>query len=119
MRLSMLGAPHSSSTRRSIAGCSSLRCAITAAGARPAVRDAAEGCTSWSTWPTVSRSGAPTAERRSASATCWDEHAMTPADVTVEHHDGELVVIAVHGDIDLDNTRVLGEEILRALPSTA
>ena len=44
---------------------------------------------------------------------------MTSAHVTVEHHDGELVVIAVHGDIDLDNTRVLGEEILRALPSTA
>ena len=43
---------------------------------------------------------------------------MTSAHVTVEHHDGELVVIAVHGDIDLDNTRVLGEEILRALPST-
>ena len=43
---------------------------------------------------------------------------MTCAHVTVEHHDGELVVIAVHGDIDLDNTRVLGEEILRALPNT-
>ena len=43
---------------------------------------------------------------------------MTSAHVTVEHHDGELVVIAVHGDIDLDNTRVMGEEILRALPST-
>ena len=43
---------------------------------------------------------------------------MTSAHVTVEHHDGELVVIAVHGDIDLDNTRALGEEILRALPNT-
>jgi anti-anti-sigma factor len=43
---------------------------------------------------------------------------MTSAHVTVEHHDGELVVIAVHGDIDLDNTRVLGEEILTALPNT-
>jgi len=43
---------------------------------------------------------------------------MTSAHVTVEHHDGELVVIAVHGDIDLNNTSVLGEEILTALPNT-
>ena len=43
---------------------------------------------------------------------------MTSAHVTVEPHDGELVVIAVHGDIDLDNTRALGEEILTALPNT-
>lgn len=43
---------------------------------------------------------------------------MTSARVTLEHHDGELVVIALHGEIDLDNTRVLREEILRALPNT-
>ena len=38
--------------------------------------------------------------------------------VTVERHDGELVVIALHGDIDLDNTRVLREQILGVLPNT-
>jgi len=43
---------------------------------------------------------------------------MTSAYVTVEHHDGEVVVIAAHGDIDLDNTRTLGQEILKALPNT-
>jgi anti-anti-sigma factor len=43
---------------------------------------------------------------------------MTVGYVTVEHHDCELVVIAVHGEIDLDNTRMLREEILRALPNT-
>ena len=43
---------------------------------------------------------------------------MTCAHVTVEHHDGELIVIALHGELDLDNTSVLGEEILRALPNT-
>src|SRR5262249_34950514 len=103
MRSSTLGPPRSSSTHRSRVGYSRLRCAIMAAGARPAARDAAEGCTSWSKWPTVSRSGAPTAERRSVSATCSDERAMISAHVTVEHHDGELVVIALRGEIDLDN----------------
>ena len=43
---------------------------------------------------------------------------MTCAHVTVEHHDGELIVIALHGELDLDNTSVLGEEILKALPNT-
>jgi len=43
---------------------------------------------------------------------------MTSAHVTVEHHDGELVAIALHGEIDLGNARALGEEILRVLPNT-
>jgi stage II sporulation protein AA (anti-sigma F factor antagonist) len=43
---------------------------------------------------------------------------MTSAHVTVEHHDGELVAIALHGEIDLDNATGLGEQILRALPNT-
>ena len=42
---------------------------------------------------------------------------MTSAHITVERHDGELVVIAVHGEIDLDNSRRLGEQILTALPN--
>ena len=43
---------------------------------------------------------------------------MTSAHVTVEHHDGELVVIALHGELDLENVSGLREEILSALPNT-
>jgi anti-anti-sigma factor len=44
---------------------------------------------------------------------------MTSAHITVEHHDGELVAITLHGEIDLDNATGLREEILAALPNTA
>jgi len=43
---------------------------------------------------------------------------MISAHVTVEHHDGELVVIALRGEIDLDNVTGVREEMLSALPNT-
>jgi anti-anti-sigma factor len=43
---------------------------------------------------------------------------MTSAHITVEHHQRELVVVALHGEIDLENARGLRDEILAALPNT-
>jgi anti-anti-sigma factor len=43
---------------------------------------------------------------------------MTSAHITVVRHDGELVAITLHGEIDLDNATGLREEILAALPNT-